>query len=499
MRAESPSMRISPKRIIFLALGVWILYAAAVVALAQESSATFYAIERIAGRIHQPTRIVHRGDELLYITERRGQIRILEEGELRRIPFLDLRDLVDSEASFEQGLLSLAFDPDYDENGFFYVTYSDADLSIHLARFRVSEYRTVALPRSGEVLLSVEQASPLHKGGHIQFGADGYLYMTVGDGGLSEEPDSTGQNRDDLRGKLLRIDVSGASPYAIPPDNPFRDIEGYAPEIWLLGLRNPWHFSFAPGSQALYITDVGWSSAEEINYLPAAVGGGWNYGWRIFEGDILVEAGDAPAQAADSASEEFVFPIYAYPHLKPLNYDGSFPIGCAIIGGIVYRGEALPELRGAYIFSDYCHGDLWALSKTDDGWQSRELFETDLHITALGEDHGGEIHFTNLGGDLYTLIHAPDHDYDYDSLSNEDDNCPLVANLDQADNWGHVGVGDACDEDFYFNKVDGTEVKMFQQHYGAWHIYACNNSGCGLGRQSRSAKPVRERSAATTE
>ena len=294
------------------------------------------------------------------------------------------------------------------------------------------------------------------------------------------ELDSTGQNRDDLRGKLLRIDVSGASPYAIPPDNPFRDIEGYAPEIWLLGLRNPWHFSFAPGSQALYITDVGWSSAEEINYLPAAVGGGWNYGWRIFEGDILVAAGDAPAQAADSASEEFVFPIYAYPHLKPLNYDGSFPIGCAIIGGVVYRGEALPELRDAYIFSDYCHGDLWALSKTDEGWQSRELFETDLHITALGEDHKGEIHFTNLGGDLYTLIHAPDHDYDYDSLSNEDDNCPLVANLDQADNWGHVGVGDACDEDFYFNKVDGTEVKMFQQHYGAWHIYACNNSGCGL-------------------
>ena len=186
MRAESSSMTVSPLRIIFVAVGVWILYAAAVVAQAQESSATFYAIERIAGRIHQPTRIVHRGDDLLYITERRGQIRILEEGELRRIPFLDMSDLVDSEASFEQGLLSLAFDPDYDENGFFYVTYSDADLSIHLARYRVSDLHTLALPGSGKVLLSVEQASPLHKGGHIQFGPDGYLYMAVGDGGLSD-------------------------------------------------------------------------------------------------------------------------------------------------------------------------------------------------------------------------------------------------------------------------------------------------------------------------
>ena len=445
-------------------------------ALGQTSDTAFYAIERIAGNLKQPTGIAVSDDGLLYVLERAGRIIILEDGEVLRRPFLDIREKVDAEASFEQGLLGLAFDPAYAENGFFYISYSDSDFSVHLERYQVSPYRYVALPGSGERLLSVPQASSLHKGGHLRFGPDGYLYMSVGDGGLSEELDSTGQNIGDLRGKILRLDVSGAPPYAIPEDNPFVGQPGYRPEIWLLGLRNPWKFSFAPGSRALFIADVGWSGFEEINYLPAADAGGGNFGWRIFEGDAPVEQAGAPEQSA----ERFIFPVYSYPHLKPLGYDGSYPIGCAIIGGHVYRGDAMPELRGLYIYSDYCNGELWTLWQDAGGWHSRKLLETDLNVTAIAEDLQGEIFIASINGIVHKLIHAPESDNDYDSVPNVDDNCPLVANPDQADNWGVVGIGDACDQDYYFSKRGETEVKMFQQHYGAFHIYACNAGGCGF-------------------
>lgn len=456
------------------------LYSLAVPASGQESESEYYVIDRIVGNLKQPTGIAYSPDGLLFITERAGRILVLEDGEVLRAPFLDLREKVNAEASFEQGLLGLAFHPAYDENGFFYVAYSDIDFTVHLERYQVSPYRYVALPGSGERILSVPQASSLHKGGHLRFGPDGYLYMSVGDGGLSEELDSTGQNIDDLRGKILRLDVSGELPYAIPADNPFVGRQGYRPEIWLTGLRNAWKFSFAPGSRALFIADVGWSTSEEINYLPADHSGGANFGWRIFEGDEFVERDGSPAQSAEELAEGLSFPVYSYPHLKPLGYDGSFPVGCAVIGGPVYRGEAMPELRGMYIYSDYCHGELWTLWQDEGGWHSRKLLETDLNVTAIEEDLQGEIYITSINGIVHKLIHAPAGDNDYDGLPNADDNCPLVANADQADHWGAIGVGDACDQDFFFSKRGETEVKMFQQHYGAYHIYACNSGGCGF-------------------
>lgn len=446
----------------------------------QEPETEFYVIDRIVGNLKQPTGIAYSPDGLLFITERAGRILVLEGGEVLRVPFLDVREKVDAEASFEQGLLGLAFDPDYDENGFFYITYSDVEFTVHLERYQVSPYRYVALPGSVERLLSVPQASSLHKGGHLRFGPDGYLYMSVGDGGLSEELDSTGQNIDDLRGKILRIDVSGAPPYGVPQDNPFVGRQGYRPEIWLMGLRNAWKFSFAPDSRALFIADVGWSTSEEINYQPADHAGGANFGWRIFEGDALVERDGSSAQSAEQLAEGMTFPVYSYPHLKPLGYDGSFPVGCAVIGGPVYRGSAMPELRDMYIYSDYCHGELWTLLQEADGWHSRKLMETDLNVTAIEEDLQGEIYITSINGIVHKLIHAPEGDNDYDGLPNADDNCPLVANADQADHWGAVGVGDACDQDFFFSKRGETEVKMFQQHHGAFHIYACNSGGCGF-------------------
>lgn len=445
-------------------------------AFGQDSPTEFYAIQRIAGNLKQPTGIAHAPDGLLFITERAGRILVLADGEVLPRPFLDLREKIDAEASFEQGLLGLAFDPAYAENGFFYIAYSDVEFTVHLERYQVSPYPYVALPASGERLLSVRQASPLHKGGHLRFGPDGYLYMSVGDGGFSEEAASTGQNIDDLRGKILRLDVSGAPPYTIPADNPFVGKPEYRPEIWLMGLRNAWKFSFAPGSRALFIADVGWSNFEEINYLPADDAGGGNFGWRIYEGGALVE----PDGSGTESAEGLILPVYAYPHLKPLGYDGSFPVGCAVIGGPVYRGDAMPELRGLYIYSDYCQGDLWTLWQDEGGWHSRKLLETDLNVTAIEEDLQGEIYISSINGIAHKLIHAPEGDNDYDAVPNADDNCPLAANPDQADHWGAVGVGDACDRDFFFSKRGDTEVKMFQQHHGAFHIYACNTGGCGF-------------------
>jgi len=449
-------------------------------ALGQEAEIAYYAIEKIAGNLKQPTGITRAPDARLFIMERAGRILILENGEVLRRPFLDVSEKVDAEPSFEQGLLGLAFDPRYAANGFFYIAYSDAEYTVHLERYQVSPYPDVALPGSGEVLLSIEQKSPLHKGGHLRFGPDGYLYFSVGDGGFSDQLDSTGQNIDDLRGKILRIDVSGALPYTIPPDNPFVGVEGYRPEIWLMGLRNPWKFSFAPESRALFIADVGWANIEEINYLPADDSGGGNLGWRLFEGDLAVEVEDSSAPMIDKDTEGLIFPVYSYPHLKPLGYDGSFPIGCAIIGGHIYRGAALPELKGLYIYSDYCHGELWTLWQGEDGWHTDKLLEMDLNVTALAEDAQGEIYIASIDGQVHKLIHAPDNDNDFDAVLNADDNCPLIANPDQADHWGAVGVGDACDRDYFFSKVGETEVKVFQQHYGAFHVYACNTGGCGF-------------------
>jgi glucose/arabinose dehydrogenase len=448
--------------------------------LGQENETEYYVLDRIGGRIGQPTGLAHAQDDLLFVTERPGRILILQDEEFRRTPFLDVQDRVSESASIEQGLLGLAFDPQYADNGFFYISYTDADFTVHLERYQVSAYPYVALPGSRELLLSIKHRSPLHKGGHLRFGPDGYLYMSVGDGGLSEDPDSTGQNTDDLRGKILRLDVSSGLPYAIPLDNPFVEAEGYRPEIWLLGLRNPWKFSFVPGSRAMFIADVGWSSSEEINFTPADSPGGENFGWRIFEGESLIEADDAPAQRSDEAASGLAFPVFSYPHLKPLGYDGSYPVGCAVIGGQVYRGDAMPELKGLYIYSDYCHGDLWTLRQDENSWHTEKLFDTDLNVAAIGEDAHGELYIASLNGKLWKLIHAPDGDNDNDKLPNDSDNCPLVENRDQADNWGKHGVGDACDEDYYLSSVPGAVVKMFQQHYGAFHIYACNSAGCGF-------------------
>jgi len=444
-----------------------------------------YQFDFVIEKLNQPVGITYSNDERLFINERNGIIRILEKGRILPQPFLDITDRVNIEGNIEQGLLGLAFHPNIEANGYFYVAYTDADFTVNLERFQLSDNPNIANKESGEVMLSVEQTTAAHNGGHLRFGPDGYLYMSIGDGSESIDPNSTGQNKDDLLGKILRLDVDGDFPYAIPDDNPFIDDPSARPEIWVLGFRNPWQFSFAPDSDAMFIGEVGWSTYEEVNYQPAGSAGGENYGWKLYEAETKIEQPEG-AVVADIPVDELTFPIYFYPHAEPDDYDESYPVGCAVIGGFVYRGEELPQLKGKYLYSDFCHGDLWTLEQHGDEWVTERLTDLNVRVTSLGEDINGEIYMTTFLGEVRRLIiaddelSAPDGDLDYDEIPNAEDNCPETGNPNQLDNWGDLGVGDACDTNIYITNANGYELKVYQQHYGAFHIYGCEGLACGF-------------------
>jgi len=444
-----------------------------------------YKFDVVIEKLNQPVGITYNNDDRLFINERNGIIRILDKGRILDQPFLDITDRVNIEGNIEQGLLGLAFHPNIEENGYFYVAYTDSDYTVHLERFQLSDNPYIADKNSGEVMLSVEQTTAAHNGGHLRFGPDGYLYMSIGDGGESLDPNSTGQNKDDLLGKILRLDVDGAFPYTIPDDNPFVDDPDARPEIWAVGFRNPWQFSFAPDSSAMFIGEVGWSTYEEVNYQPADSTGGENYGWKLYEAEDKIEQPEGMT-VDDIPVDDLTFPIYYYPHDEPDDYDESYPVGCAVIGGFVYRGEELPQLIGKYLYSDFCHGDLWTLEQRGNEWVTERLIDLNVRVTSLGEDINGEIYMTTFLGEVRRLIIAddenaePDGDLDYDLVINEEDNCPEVGNPDQLDNWGDLGVGDACDTNIYITNAHGYELKVYQQHYGAFHIYGCEGLACGF-------------------
>lgn len=453
--------------------------------LQRPEAATKYTFDVVIEKLSEPVGITHNDGEEMYIYERRGVIKILRKGRMLSRSFLNIRDRVNIDGNIEQGLLGLAFDPNFATNNRFYVTYTDANYTLHLERFVVTDDPLVADKNSGEILLSIEQSTAAHNGGHIRFGNDGYLYLSVGDGGESLDPTITGQNKDDLLGKILRLDVNGVFPYSIPEDNPFVNDPDAQPEIWVLGFRNPWQFSFSPDNNAMFISDVGWSTYEEINYLPATSTGGENFGWKLYEAETKVEQPEG-AVITEIPQDELTFPIYYYPHQTPDDYDFSFPVGCAVIGGFVYRGEELPKLKGKYLYSDFCHGDLWTLTQNGDVWETERLIDMDVRVTSLGEDANGEIYMTTFLGQVMRLISddgsrdAPDGDSDYDFIANNIDNCPEVGNPSQADNWGDIGIGDACDPNFYSITAEGYDIKIYQQHYGAWHIYGCELANCGF-------------------
>lgn len=352
-----------------------------------------YEWRPVVDGLERPVGIANAGDgsSRLFILEQPGVIRIFQDGRLIPDPFLDIRDQVG--CCGERGLPGLAFHPDYVNNGFFYINYIDLNGNTIIARFQVSEGPNRADHGSETRVLGVEQPFPNHNGGAVVFGPDGYLYLGLGDGGSAGDPLGNAQNTNVLLGKILRVDVNasirgeGGSPYTIPVDNPFIQ-GGGAPEVWAYGLRNPWRFSFDRLTGDLYIGDVGQGSWEEIDYLPAPLGGGVNFGWNYREGAHPYSGLEVPPGL------ELIEPVAEYDH--------SF--GISVTGGYVYRGERLPEWSGIYLYGDYGSGLIWGLFRDQSGnWQNNLLFQTGTTITSFGEDEAGELYFVSYDGVLYRL------------------------------------------------------------------------------------------------
>ncbi len=344
-----------------------------------------FALLQVAEGLTEPLFLTHAGDARLFVVEQPGVIRLIVEGELRPEPFLDLRTRVNDSAN-EQGLLGLAFHPDYAANGWLFVNYTDAAGDTIIARFTVSADPDQADPASEVRVLKVDQPYGNHNGGHLAFGPDGALYIGLGDGGSGGDPENRAQDLSTLLGKMLRIDVNTSEGYRVPEDNPFLNQPGAAPEIWSFGLRNPWRYSFDRLTGDLYIGDVGQGEIEEINFQPADSPGGENYGWRFLEGSRPY-TGEAPPDTT--------FPVSEYPR------EG----GCSVTGGYVYRGAALPALYGAYLFGDYCSGRLWMLQReAANGWTRTVFGETGFTLSSFGEDAAGELYvLDHRGGGVYRL------------------------------------------------------------------------------------------------
>ncbi len=332
--------------------------------------------------------------ERIFIVEKFGQIRIVKNGALLPTPFLDIASLLST--SGEQGLLGLAFDPNYSTNRRFYVYYSNPAGDLVLARYQASTGNAdLANPASAEILLTISH--PLfenHNGGCLQFGPDDYLYLAPGDGGSGADPSNNAQNGAVLLGKMLRLDVSGASSYSIPSDNPFVGAGDPLDEIWSLGLRNPWRFSFDRLNGDLYIGDVGQGGYEEVDYASAASGGGkgLNFGWRI------MEASSCFMPSSGCNQNGLTLPISEYMHLQG---------ACSITGGVVYRGNVFSNLQGHYFFGDYCAG--WVQSLRVRDGQPPEMFEwpdlaPDDNITSFGEDGAGEVYLMTSSGIVYKIV-----------------------------------------------------------------------------------------------
>jgi glucose/arabinose dehydrogenase len=328
----------------------------------------------------------------LFIVEKGGVIRIVKNGALLPSPFLDISARVSTGS--EQGLLGLAFDPNYASTGRFIVHYTDAAGDTRLSSFQVSGDPDVADPGTEVVILTADQPYDNHNGGQVLFGPDGFLYLGLGDGGSAGDPEGRGQDLSDLLGSILRIDLPISAPYTVPPDNPFVGVAGASPAVWSYGLRNPWRFSFDRATGDLYIADVGQGTSEEVDISLAAdgAGKGVNYGWNRMEGGHCFSSGCNPSGLAQPALE--------YDHDQ----------GCSITGGYVYRGSAVPALQGLYFFSDWCRG--WVRSFRYSGGSATELTEwpslrTGGTIVSFGEDAAGELYVVESGGRVSKIVPDP--------------------------------------------------------------------------------------------
>jgi glucose/arabinose dehydrogenase len=324
----------------------------------------------------------------LYVVEQGGLIRIVSGGQVQSTAFLDISDRISSGG--ERGLLGLAFHPQFAVNRRFFVNYTDRNGDTHIAEFRAPS-ADAADPSSEQTLLFVPQPFANHNGGGLAFDTSGRLLIGLGDGGSAGDPRGNGQRLDTLLGKMLRIDVDAGTPYAVPPDNPFRATTEARPEIWAYGLRNPFRFSVDPPTGDLYIGDVGQSRVEEIDVGLASRGGGENYGWNVMEGSQCYKPGRGCNRAG------LTLPVYEYNH----------PVGCSVIGGVVYRGCRMPDLAGTYFFGDYCTGFVRSFrlahgQATDARDWTSSLRGIDAP-TAFGRDADGEIYVVDYHGEVYRL------------------------------------------------------------------------------------------------
>jgi glucose/arabinose dehydrogenase len=414
------------KFVLVLALGAAMLFLTTVLAGRAQSGAhpaallqgpaqwPNIALTPTVNGLAQPLHITHAGDSSgrLFVVEKAGVIRIVRGGSLEPTAFLSITDRVGSSGG-EQGLLSVAFPPDYATRGYFYVDYTDANGDTVVSRFHLTPDPDVADPSSEEIILTEDQPYANHNGGQLAFGPDGYLYIGLGDGGSGGDPLGNGQNPATLLGAILRIDVEphavsfsathrlyfplialqgagGALAYRIPPTNPFTQTAGYRDEIWAWGLRNPWRFSFDRGTGDLYIGDVGQGAYEEIDFQSVASPGGENYGWAVMEG-----AHCYPSGPCDSTG--LVLPVAEYAHSQ----------GCAAAtGGVVYRGPN-PDLQGIYFYGDYCSGRVWGLRQEGGMWTTQELADTSLNVASFGEDEAGNVYVADLNGSVYQLVQGP--------------------------------------------------------------------------------------------
>ena len=330
------------------------------------------------------------GDARLFVVEQPGRIRVVKNGQLLTTPFLDIsaRTL----AGGERGLLSMAFDPQYASNGYFYVYFTSApngDLVVE--RYGGAVGADVASATPTPVITIPHPGASNHNGGLVMFGPDGMLYMGTGDGGGGGDPNGNGQNTNVLLGKLLRLDVR-TLPYAIPSSNPFAGQAGKRGEIWAYGLRNPWRFAFDRGSapSLLYVADVGQNRYEEVNVAPST-SAGLNYGWNVMEGLHCYPSGDACSRTG------LQLPAIEY---------GNPSIGCSVTGGFVYRGAAIPEAIGQYFYSDYCRGFLASMSgSADAGFTTRTWSVPSVgNVLSFGEDAQGELYVLSASGTVYRIV-----------------------------------------------------------------------------------------------
>ena len=345
-------------------------------------------LQTVTAGLALPVQVVssHDGSGRLFIAQQNGKILIHDDAGLRPRPFLDIADV--SPCCENGGLLSVVFHPRYRENGELFVLYVDRNADTAVARYRRSANDPELASPAGELLFTVPQPKgigPNHHGGTLQFGPDGYLYISIGDGGNGEHVLQRAQDLSLRAGKLLRIDVDRGAPYTIPPDNPFAGAPGVAQEIFAYGLRNPWRFSFDRATGELLLGDVGHESWEELDLVTLDEARGANFGWPRMEGMHCFPPGSACEPAGITQ------PALEYP----------LTLGCSVTGGYRYRGTRWPALAGRYLYGDWCSGRIWAAWEEGDGrWTSAIIADTEHAIVSFGEDDAGELYAVDYNGAL---------------------------------------------------------------------------------------------------